>query len=110
MTRAIIEAANRICVAKMMAAAPVRWMYRPAKRRSGNEAYDGAARRFTNCIQSVPTGVDIVKVVRTGILPILHTGIAHKQPGIGQIGTGVLRAPMACLTQALRAFTQRYGA
>ena len=28
-----------------------------------------------------------------GILPRLNTGIAHKTPGIGQVGAGVLLAP-----------------
>lgn len=46
-------------------------------------------------------GIDIRKVVDTGILPIINTGIAHKEAGIGQIGAGITRAPMACFTKAL---------
>jgi hypothetical protein len=50
-----------------------------------------------------PAGIDLRKVVDTGIRPVLTTGIAHKQAGIGQIGAGIVRAPMACFTQALAA-------
>ncbi len=50
-----------------------------------------------------PTGIDIRKVVDTGIRPVLTTGIAHKQAGVGQIGAGIVRAPMGCFTQALAA-------
>jgi Protein of unknown function (DUF1116) len=57
----------------------------------------------------VPTGIDIRRVVDTGITPTINTGIAHKEPGIGQIGAGVVRAPMACFKQALRAFAEKIG-
>jgi hypothetical protein len=51
----------------------------------------------------VPTGIDVRLVVETGIAPTINTGIAHREPGIGQVGAGVVRAPMACFTAALRA-------
>jgi hypothetical protein len=50
-----------------------------------------------------PAGIDARKVVDTGILPVINTGIAHREPGVGQIGAGVTRAPMACFAQAVRA-------
>jgi hypothetical protein len=50
-----------------------------------------------------PCGIDARRVVDTGILPIINTGIAHKSPGVGQIGAGVTRAPLACFTQAVTA-------
>ena len=50
-----------------------------------------------------PCGIDVRKVVDTGLRPVLTTGIAHRDAGIGQIGAGIVRAPMACFTQALRA-------
>ena len=53
-----------------------------------------------------PTGIDVRKVVDTGIRPVLTTGIAHKEPGIGQIGAGIVRAPMACFTEALAALLE----
>jgi len=46
-------------------------------------------------------GIDVRKVVDTGILPIINTGIAHKEAGIGQIGAGITRAPLACFTKAV---------
>ncbi|MDQ7819071.1 MAG: DUF1116 domain-containing protein [Armatimonadota bacterium] len=54
--------------------------------------------------RGTPTGIDIRKVVRTGILPRVNTGIAHRRPGVGQIGAGLVRPPMACFTQAVEAF------
>jgi hypothetical protein len=41
--------------------------------------------------------------METGILPKLNTGIAHKDPGIGMVGAGVLRAPKECFTDAFEA-------
>jgi hypothetical protein len=55
-----------------------------------------------------PAGIDIRKVVDTGILPIINTGIAHKAPGIGQIGAGITWAPLACFTQAVAALAQQF--
>jgi hypothetical protein len=57
----------------------------------------------------VPTGIDIRKILRTGILPYINTGIAHREPGIGQVGAGIARAPMACFEQALAAVAYRLG-
>ncbi len=54
-----------------------------------------------------PIGIDIRKVVRTGILPIIDTAIAAKQGG--QIGVGLARPPMECFTKALRAMGQMVG-
>ena len=49
----------------------------------------------------VPTGIDIRKVIETGITPTINTGIAHREPGIGQVGAGIVRAPYACFEEAL---------
>ena len=57
----------------------------------------------------VPTGIDIRRVVETGIAPTINTGIAHREPGIGQIGAGVVRAPMDCFNQAVRALAAELG-
>ncbi len=56
-----------------------------------------------------PVGIDIRKVVRTGILPIIDTAIAHKEPGHPIIGAGLVRAPQECFENALMAFGRRYG-
>ncbi|NQV98505.1 MAG: DUF1116 domain-containing protein [Rhodospirillales bacterium] len=59
--------------------------------------------------QGVPTGIDIRLVLETGLAPTINTGIAHKQPGIGQVGAGVVRAPMKCFEKALIAFAESLG-
>ncbi len=60
--------------------------------------------------RGVPTGVDIMKVVRLGVTPVINTGIAHREPGVGQVGAGVVRAPLACFERALEAYGARMGA
>lgn len=49
------------------------------------------------------TGIDCRKVVDTGILPAINTGIPHKEASIGQIGAGRTHAPLACFTKAVAA-------
>ena len=55
------------------------------------------------------TGIDIVKVLENGIIPVINTGIAHKVPGIGQIGAGIVHPPRECFVKALEAFYECYG-
>ncbi|HZO01869.1 MAG TPA: DUF1116 domain-containing protein [Burkholderiales bacterium] len=50
-----------------------------------------------------PVGIDARRVVDTGIQPAINTGIAHRRAGVGQVGAGVSRAPLACFEKALRA-------
>ena len=57
----------------------------------------------------VPTGIDIRLVLESGLAPTINTGIAHKEPGVGQVGAGVVRAPMKCFEQALVAFAESVG-
>jgi hypothetical protein len=57
----------------------------------------------------VPTGIDIRLVVSSGLTPTINTGIAHKEPGVGQVGAGVVRAPVACFEQALVSFAESVG-
>ncbi|MBV1823923.1 YlbE family protein [Komagataeibacter oboediens] len=52
-----------------------------------------------------PIGIDIRKVVRTGITPLLDTAITHKEGGL--IGAGEVHAPLECFEKALRAFGQQ---
>ena len=54
--------------------------------------------------RGTPTGVDIRKVVELGITPRINTGIAHKDAGVGQVGAGLTRPPMAVFEDALVAF------
>jgi hypothetical protein len=48
-----------------------------------------------------PAGIDARQVVDTGILPVINTGIAHREPGIGQIGAGITCAPLQCFIEAV---------
>lgn len=54
-------------------------------------------------------GIDIRRVVATGITPLINTGIAHKRAGVGQIGAGTVRAPLGCFEAALEAYCASLG-
>lgn len=58
--------------------------------------------------QGALIGLDMRLVVETGITPVINTGIAHKDPGVGQVGAGTVRAPLACFEKALIAFDKMY--
>lgn len=68
-----------------------------------NSAYKMPAMNF----RGTPTGIDIRKVIETQILPIINTGIAHKDAGVGQVGAGLVRPPMKCFEDALEAFVNK---
>jgi len=59
--------------------------------------------------RGTPTGIDIRKVVEKGIAPKVNTGVAHKDPGIGQVGAGIVNPPMNIFEDALVAFAEKYG-
>jgi hypothetical protein len=59
--------------------------------------------------QGTPTGIDIRKVVEKGITPRVNTGVAHKEAGVGQVGAGLVRPPMAMFEEAVVAFAEKYG-
>lgn len=54
-------------------------------------------------------GIDARKVVATGITPLINTGIAHREAGVGQVGAGTARAPLACFEKALIAYAKKLG-
>ncbi len=70
-----------------------------------------------NANWSIPTwdfrgaclGIDARKVVEMGITPLINTGIAHKNAGVGQIGAGTVRAPLACFEKAVTAYAKKLG-
>lgn len=70
-----------------------------------NQGYALPALNFAG----TPTGIDARRVVQTGIAPVINTGIAHRQAGIGQIGAGIARAPLSVFEDALRALGQSLG-
>ncbi|MFQ5889843.1 MAG: DUF1116 domain-containing protein [Gemmatimonadota bacterium] len=59
--------------------------------------------------RGTPTGIDIRKVVELGITPRINTGIAHREPGVGQVGAGLVRPPTEIFVQALIAYAEKYG-
>lgn len=56
--------------------------------------------------RGTPLGIDVRKVMETGILPQINTGIAHKNPGVGMVGAGILRAPEKCFKDAFEALKE----
>lgn len=50
------------------------------------------------------TGIELTKVVSTGIAPVVNTGIAHRDPGVGMVGAGLVKPPQECFEAALRVF------
>jgi hypothetical protein len=56
-----------------------------------------------------PTGIDACLVVETGVAPVINTGIAHREPGVGQIGAGIARAPLACFEAAVKGLADSLG-
>ena len=57
----------------------------------------------------IPQAIDARRVVESGTQPVINTGIAHREPGIGQIGAGIARAPLAVFEAGLRALGQQLG-
>ncbi|WP_155592860.1 DUF1116 domain-containing protein [Lysinibacillus cavernae] len=57
----------------------------------------------------IATGIDIRKVIQTGILPIINTAIAHKEAGIGMIGAGITHPPMEAFEKALITISEKWA-
>ncbi len=57
--------------------------------------------------KGISSGIDVRKVLETGILPIINTAIAHKEPGVGMIGCGITNPPVECFEKALLAFANK---
>ncbi len=56
-----------------------------------------------------PVGIDLLKIIETGILPAINTGIAHREPGIGQVGAGLVKPPWDCYKKAFIRFCDTYA-
>jgi hypothetical protein len=54
--------------------------------------------------EGTPSGIDVLKVIETGIVPYINTGIANKKTGAGIIGAGIVNMPMEVFEKALLAF------
>ena len=57
--------------------------------------------------RGTPTGIDIMSVLSKNIQPVMDIGIAGRDGG--QIGAGIVRAPMECFEKAKAAYNARYG-
>ncbi|NYJ05604.1 DUF1116 domain-containing protein [Petropleomorpha daqingensis] len=53
-----------------------------------------------------PTGIDVLKVARTGWLPQINTGMAGAVAGTGQVGAGLVQPPQECFEKALAALAE----
>ena len=85
------------------ALAYTRQMYRITLAR--NAAYGIPSLGFAG----TPTAIDARRVAESGVAPVINTGIAHREAGIGQIGAGIARAPLSCFADALVELAQRLG-
>lgn len=54
------------------------------------------------------SGIDLLKVLDTNTMPVINSGIAHKEAGIGQIGAGVVHPPMECFVEAIKEFAMQF--
>jgi hypothetical protein len=57
--------------------------------------------------RGTPTGIDATLVVRSGVLPAVNTGIAGREPGVGQVGAGLVVPPMSVFVDAVRSLARR---
>jgi hypothetical protein len=57
-----------------------------------------------------PTGIDVRRVLELNLLPVINTGIAHREPGVGQVGAGLTHPPWECFHAALAALATQLAA
>jgi hypothetical protein len=73
----------------------------------------GASSRFLIPAEEhrgTPIGIDVHKVRRLGIAPVINNGMAHRLPGRGRIGAGITRVPIEPFIAASEALSQAAGA
>jgi hypothetical protein len=56
--------------------------------------------------RGTPIGIDVMRVVESGVLPVMDIGVAGRDGG--QIGAGLMTAPPACFEAAANAYAERY--
>jgi hypothetical protein len=59
--------------------------------------------------RGTPVGIDCREVVHLGLLPVINTGIAHREAGVGQIGAGIVRPPLDPFVDAVRTLADSLG-
>ncbi|MEV4106193.1 DUF1116 domain-containing protein [Nonomuraea sp. NPDC049695] len=57
--------------------------------------------------RGTPVGIDVTLVARTGLLPVVNTGIAGRVAGTGQVGAGLVKPPVEAFTAALLALAEQ---
>jgi hypothetical protein len=57
--------------------------------------------------RGTPTGIDATLIARTGIVPVVNTGIAGREPGVGQVGAGLVTPPISMFADAVRALAAK---
>lgn len=72
-----------------------KWMYEITASESQN--YQIPALDF----RGTPLGIDVIKIIERNLTPFIDTGVAHKNPGVGQVGAGVVSAPMEPFIKAI---------
>lgn len=60
--------------------------------------------------KGTPVGIDLRRVLKTGVTPTINTGIAHREAGVGQVGAGTVSFPMQVFKDAFAAYVDKYGA
>jgi hypothetical protein len=60
--------------------------------------------------KGTPVGIDLRKVLKTGVTPTINTGIAHRKAGVGQVGAGTVSFPIQVFKDAFEAYVDKYGA
>jgi len=67
---------------------------------------------LTSAVEGIgtPFGIDVLEVARQRVTPIITTGIAHREAGVGQVGVGLARAPLSCFVTASDSLTAVPGA
>jgi len=56
--------------------------------------------------RGTPTGIDVIKVIERNLTPFIDTGVAHKNPGVGQVGAGVVSAPIEPFKNGIIGFAE----
>jgi uncharacterized protein DUF1116 len=105
--------------ATVLAAAPALWPLVGADEQHARRIFDDTGRialgehpRYRVPLlgdRGAPTGIDLLRVLETGLRPTIDIVMVHREPGRGMIGFGLTSPPMACFEQAAAAFEERFG-
>ena len=53
--------------------------------------------------RGTPVGIDVHRIARSGIAPVINNGLAHREIGRGRAGAGITRVPIECFIAASEA-------